>query len=240
MTTITLILFIIIIPISCSSQSDKIPEEYKDLALEMFNSYCKKPVSEFTEDDYLQCYKMFMNSYNFFLLEHFPPSKEDTQDKISIYLDLAFKEVKSVVNEYAPTYRDSLIGLYFFMGFTNMQPYSDEEKELLKEARLTDYLEAYIKYMPEYASNNYKPVNHPTFELLGLSVNEPSDYFDIGPKEKAFAYIRINILRRKINSSLSEKQKMLMEENRIMFLQSLNEKQSAMYREFSKYLDYLE
>ena len=122
-----------------------------------------------------------------------------------------------------------------------MRYLSDSEKKLLRGARLTDYLEAYIKYMPEHASQYDETINsfYDLLCLLQLNLSEPSEYSENGPGEKAFAYIRTNILTRKINFSLSEKQKLYMEENSILFLQSLNRKQASLYREFNKYRDYL-
>ncbi len=240
---IIILSFTVLISLGCSS---KVPSGYKELAAKMYSEQIQKPISEFTDSDYSYSFSDFERFCKWYLAD-LPCKFEYTP-----CLELAYNKAKDMVLIYAPTIKDSItfIQVTFFISLQNYFKRLYFDEKLLKGATFEDYLFAYIDYMPLYASINYKQ-NDSTIStkrstastlvnLLEFELSKPFEYGELGPGQKAFASIRKDILGSKFYKTLSEKQKLYMEENSLLFLQSLNEKQSALYREFSKMLDYLE
>jgi hypothetical protein len=241
---ITLLLIILNI-ISCSDK--ELEPEYRKLALKMYKNKIQKPLSEFTTADSLICYDHFKVDFERRIKSNFP-IKGISPYFISTDLNAAYNVAEYVIKNSEIEFEDSLNGFWFLTAFSHLSSISSAfNSDLLKDLEFNDCVEVYLKYLPEKAQesidSNDSNMNYLVF-FITLYCHEPTSYNvddDYKPVSyKVFLYLRRNIVIRKLRASLSEKQKLYMEEDYNLFLQSLSEKQAALFQEFNKITSYLD
>lgn len=221
--------------LSCAKKENlfNLPLEHQTLALKLGANGLGKPPEEFTQDDSSSCFF----GYNYFLKEFreaFPPAEPDTPEHLSLQLMRAWNAMDAVLMRDAPNMRDSLDANIFFLALRLSAP-TGKAKELLSGATLDDYIFAYTKYLPDKVSDEPLSTKIKVMFHLQMHFWEPLSFGEPDPGRRAFAFIRSRILGRKLNESLSEKQKLLMQGNSGDFIASLSEKQAKIFGEFQEY-----
>lgn len=237
--------------LSCAQNNNSLNVEYQELAIRLGMNNLNKKSAVFGRADSIVSLAMFKDDLEK-LFKKYPAPQSNTPKHINLLLMRTYNTMDAVIMREAPSLRDSLSTFIFFFALSQMNVLLSE-KELLDGATLDDYIFAYTKYLPENKleepasrafDTGYLPRNNPGMSfprashlmtLLTVRFQKPASYTTPTPGQKAFAFMRSRLLADKFNSSLSEKQKLLMKGASGDFIQSLSNKQAEMFREFELY-----
>jgi hypothetical protein len=124
----------------------------------------------------------------------------------------------------------------FFISLEGLKPYRDEAK-LLKKATFSQFVDAYCNFAHLYVSK--MDSHEEALYILSMTFTKPYSFFYRAGKDEAYAFIRSEIIRDKLFSKLNDKQRLFLDTNYSLFIDSLNKKQARLLREFNELAKYL-
>lgn len=220
--------------LACAQKNQfELPLEHQMLAIKLGANNLGKSPAAFTKQDSMHSFFAF-NYYLKDALKEYPKPEINTQEHFSLVLMTLWRAMDEVLERDAFDMRDSLDTSTFFGAIRFSSPVS-YQKKLLDGATFDDYVLAYSIYLHEKKIEHRITTKNETLNYLKLEFREPFSHIEPTPGQKAFAYIRARLLYKKINASLSEKQKLLMQGRSSEFIASLSEQQAKMFSEFQKY-----
>lgn len=220
--------------LSCAKKNQfDLPREYQMLAIKLGANDLGKTPASFTKQDSMRSFYGF-NYYLKEALQEYPKPDPNTAEHVSLLLMRLWNAMDAILMRDAFDMRDSLDTSTFFAAIRFSSPAS-LQKKLLEGATFDDYVFAYIKYLPENKLERQIKSKNEIWNHLKVEFRDPYFYGEPTPGQKAFAFIRLQLLGREINDGLSEKQKLLRQGRSLDFIASLSEKQAKLFNEFQEY-----
>lgn len=220
--------------LACAQKNQfELPLEHQMLAIKLGANNLGKSPAAFTKQDSMHSFFAF-NYYLKDALKEYPKPEPNTPEHFSLLLMRLWSTMDAVLMRDAFDMRDSLDTSTFFSAIRFSSPTSSQKK-LLDGATFDDYVFAYIKYLPEKKLERRIESKNEIWSHLNLEFREPYSYGDPTPGQKAFAFIRLQLIGKEINEGLSEKQKLLRQGRSLDFIASLSDKQAKLFNEFQEY-----